>query len=66
MTRDVKVLLLDDLVRQGLALWFDKSQHAALVLWRSVREWADTIYAWARGCGFEGSVVTVEEMQVGG
>lgn len=64
LTRDVKVLLLDDLVRQGLALWFDKSQRSALVLWRSVREWGDVIYAWARGCGLEGSVVTVDEMQV--
>lgn len=59
------MLLLDDLVRQGGALWSDKSQRAALVLWRGIKEWADVIYQWARGCGFEDSVVTVDEMQVG-
>lgn len=62
--RDAKVLFLDDLVKAGSAIWFDKSQRSALVLWRSIPEWADAIYQWARGCGFEDSVVTVEEMQV--
>ncbi|EFN59341.1 hypothetical protein CHLNCDRAFT_19023 [Chlorella variabilis] len=65
LSREFKVLLLDDLVRQGGALWSDKSQRAALVLWRGIKEWADVIYQWARGCGFEDSVVTVDEMQTG-
>lgn len=63
LTRDMKVLLLDDLVKAGSALWFDKAQRAALVLWRSVSEWADAIYGWARANGLQDSVVTVEEMQ---
>lgn len=58
------MLLLDDLVRQGSAVWLDKGQRSALVMWRSIKEWADVIYAWARGCGFEDTVVTVEELQV--
>ena len=57
------MLFLDDLVKAGSALWFDKSQRSALVLWRSIAEWADTIYAWARENGLEDSVVTVDEMQ---
>ena len=64
--REAKVAFLDDLVRAGSALWFDRTQRSALVLWRSVPDWADAIYRWARACGFEDSVVTVEEMQVGG
>lgn len=59
------MLLLDDLVKQGSALWFDRSQRGALILWRGIPEWAELIYRWARGCGFEDSVVTVDEMQVG-
>ena len=43
----MKVLLLDDLVKAGSALWFDKAQRAALILWRAIPEWADVIYAWA-------------------
>lgn len=65
LTRDFKVVLIEDLVRSGNALWFDKSQRAALVLWRTVPEWAAAIHGWARAQGFEDSVVTVEEMQVG-
>ncbi|KAL4859553.1 Vacuolar protein sorting-associated protein 25 [Chlorella vulgaris] len=65
LSREVKVLLLDDLVRQGSAVWLDKGQRSALVMWRSIKEWADVIYAWARGCGFEDTVVTVEELQTG-
>ena len=65
LSRDVKLQLVDDLVKQGSALWFDRSQRSALVLWRPVAEWADVIYGWARGNGLEDSVVTVEEMQVG-
>ncbi|KAL4430744.1 hypothetical protein ABPG75_006000 [Micractinium tetrahymenae] len=65
LTREFKVLLLDDLVRQGSALWSDRAQRAALVLWRAIPEWAELIYRWARGCGFEDSVVTVDEMQSG-
>lgn len=59
----MKVLFLDDLVKAGSALWFDKSQRSALVLWRSIPEWADAIYSWARSNGLEDSVVTVDEMQ---
>lgn len=66
LTRDFKVVLIEDLVKSGNALWFDKAQRAALVLWRTVPEWAAAIHAWARAQGFEDSVVTVEEMQVGG
>ncbi|PSC67362.1 Vacuolar sorting-associated 25 [Micractinium conductrix] len=65
LSRDVKLQLVDDLVKQGSALWFDRSQRSALVLWRPVAEWADVIYGWARGNGLEDSVVTVEEMQTG-
>lgn len=59
----MRVLLLDDLVKAGSALWFDKAQHAALMLWRSVPEWAQLIHAWARDQGLQDSVVTVDEMQ---
>jgi ESCRT-II complex subunit VPS25 len=65
LNREAKVTFLDGLVREGSALWFDKAQRAALILWRSIPEWADVMYGWARGCGFEDSVVTTEEMQVG-
>lgn len=65
LPRDFQVLLIDDLVKQGSALWFDRGQRSALILWRGIPEWAELIYRWARGCGFEDSVVTVDEMQVG-
>ncbi|PRW58242.1 Vacuolar sorting-associated 25 [Chlorella sorokiniana] len=65
LSREMKVLFLDDLVKAGSALWFDKSQRSALVLWRSIAEWADAIYTWARANGLEDSVVTVDEMQTG-
>ena len=35
------------------------------MLWRSVAEWADLIYGWARGVGLEGGVSTLEEMSGG-
>ncbi|KAL4432377.1 hypothetical protein ABPG77_001676 [Micractinium sp. CCAP 211/92] len=65
LPRDFQVLLIDDLVKQGSALWFDRGQRSALILWRGIPEWAELIYRWARGCGFEDSVVTVDEMQSG-
>ena len=59
-------MILDDLVRSGGAEWLDsKTKAACLVLWKSLAEWADTMYAWATAQGLKDSVVTTEELAAG-
>ena len=33
------------------------------MLWRSVAAWADAMYAWAAEYGYQGQVVTVDEVR---
>ncbi len=66
MTRDAKVALLDDVATHGRGAWLDpKSKAQFLVLWKSLDEWGDAIYAWAVAHGLKDSVVTVDEVQRG-
>ena len=56
---------IDDLVQQGNALWVDRTQRQAVVLWKTIPEWAATIAAWARATGMEGAVLGLEDMRHG-
>ena len=47
----------------GNALWLDSSKQQCLVLWHSLRQWADLIADWARS--FAVDVTTVEELSAG-
>ena len=46
-------------------MWLDKDQQQCLLLWRRVDEWADLIAAWARDCGIENTVMTIDELSNG-
>jgi hypothetical protein len=50
----------------GGAEWVDaKAKVSALVLWRSVEQWAEVVAGWARSYGLQDSVMTVEELSSG-
>lgn len=58
-------LFLDDLVKQGHAVWLDKARFKCLILWKKIPEWADTVYKHAVDKGLLETVATVDEL-VGG
>lgn len=63
--REARLAILGDLVAAGQALWFDRGQRQALVLWRTIPEWAAAIAAWARGTGMEGAVLSLADLTSG-
>lgn len=65
LSREARVLFIDDLVQQGNALWFDRGQRQALILWKTIPEWAAAIAVWARAAGMDGAVLTLDDMQHG-
>lgn len=59
LDRGEKRLFLDALVDQGKAIWVDKKDRC-LILWKSVDEWADSVYSWCKDVNE--SVILVEDL----
>ncbi|GAX78043.1 hypothetical protein CEUSTIGMA_g5485.t1 [Chlamydomonas eustigma] len=56
---------LDDLVKEGNALWLDASHQKCLILWKKVQEWASLIHSFAKTYGLSDFVMSVEELSSG-
>lgn len=65
LNREARVSFLDACVQAGHGLWLDKAQRQCLVLWKTLPEWAQTLYQWARSLGLVESVVTLDEISSG-
>lgn len=53
-------MFLDALVDEGKAVWLDTKKDRCLILWKSVEEWADSLYSWCKGSGE--SVILVQDL----
>jgi len=58
-------IVLEDLHKHGCIEWTDKQKKRCFVYWRSPEEWAQLIYAWAKGAGLTGGVCTFHEILAG-
>ncbi|GAB4817881.1 hypothetical protein N2152v2_004927 [Parachlorella kessleri] len=65
LSREARLSFLEACVQSGNGLWLDKGQRQCLILWKTVPEWSQTIYQWARGLGLVESVVTLDELANG-
>ncbi|KAL4524898.1 hypothetical protein Ndes2526B_g07084 [Nannochloris sp. 'desiccata'] len=66
LNRDAKLVFLEDLAAHSRGQWLDgKTRSNFLVLWKTLNEWADSLYTWAVANGLKDSVVTVDEVQRG-
>lgn len=65
LTREAKEVFLGDLVKRGRGMWLDKGQRYCLVLWKTLEDWADTIYELAVGYGLTDDVVILDELSNG-
>lgn len=56
--------ILGTMVAQGKATWEPPRQtRAALLLWRSIDEWAETLFEWASNTGQLNTIMTYYEIQ---
>lgn len=61
-------MIIEALVARGGAVWASGKKspsRKALVLWRSIDDWAALLLRWARSLGHDGSVVTLDEVAEG-
>jgi ESCRT-II complex subunit VPS25 len=56
-----KRVFLDALVEEGNAQWLGESKDKALVLWKSLAEWAEELYAWCKST--QESVLMLDGLQ---
>jgi ESCRT-II complex subunit VPS25 len=59
LDRGEKRVFLDALVEDGKAIWVDKKD-ICLILWKSVDEWADSVYSWCKNTAE--SVILVDDL----
>ncbi|WPT14395.1 Vacuolar protein sorting-associated protein 25 [Picochlorum sp. SENEW3] len=59
LDRGEKRVFLDALVEDGKAIWVDKKD-TCLILWKSVDEWADSVYSWCKNMAE--SVILVDDL----
>lgn len=62
LNADARRLFVGELINGGGGEWLEKGKSRCLVLWRSVAAWAELLYAWAAECGYQGQVVTMDEV----
>ena len=60
-----KLALFDRMASHGYAGWQDSSKRTALVFWRSLDDWADAIYTWAKQSARDDAVMTLDELATG-
>ncbi|CAF4513724.1 unnamed protein product [Rotaria sp. Silwood1] len=58
-------ILLEELRNRGNIEWQDKNKRHCLVLWKSIEEWAKTVYHWITSRGMNGTVCTFYELLYG-
>lgn len=59
------VAVMEELVRTGHAEQIDKGGRWIVFCGKTLQEWADNIYSWARNAGMTGSVCTLFELSEG-
>jgi len=57
--------ILSAAVTAGRAEWLDTSKQRCIVYWRSLEDWAELLYSFARSTGLSDVVMTVEELSSG-
>ncbi|CAF3744850.1 unnamed protein product [Rotaria sp. Silwood1] len=55
-------ILLEELRSRGNIEWEDKNKRRCLILWKSLEEWAKTVYQWITSRGMNGTVCTFYEL----
>mmetsp|Transcript_10902 Transcript_10902/g.40018 ORF Transcript_10902/g.40018 Transcript_10902/m.40018 type:complete len:179 (-) Transcript_10902:168-704(-) len=60
-----KTTLFERMTSQGYAVWVDDTKRTALILWKSLDDWADAIHNWARQSAMDDAVLTLEELSSG-
>ncbi|CAH8574168.1 unnamed protein product [Dicrocoelium dendriticum] len=62
---DLVTSVLEELHKRGNLEWTDKSHKNARIIWRTIEEWADILFKWARSSGHGNSVCTLYELTDG-
>uniref|UniRef100_A0A7S3GJ86 ESCRT-II complex subunit VPS25 n=1 Tax=Palpitomonas bilix TaxID=652834 RepID=A0A7S3GJ86_9EUKA len=57
--------VIDALVEEGRARWMDETKTKFAVLWKSISDWADSIWQWVTSSGHTDSVMTFFELLEG-
>lgn len=65
LSHEAREAFLSALVAEGRAEWLDKSHKKILILWHSIKDWADLIISFVKDNGLEDGVMTVEEIRSG-
>ncbi|KAG6509836.1 hypothetical protein ZIOFF_027843 [Zingiber officinale] len=65
LSHEAREVFLSAMVNEGRAEWMDKGHKKCLLLWLRIQEWADYILNFVKENGFEGSVMTIEEIRSG-
>ncbi|CAF5053011.1 unnamed protein product, partial [Rotaria sp. Silwood1] len=55
-------ILLEELRSRGNIEWEDKNKRRCLILWKSLEEWAKTVYQWITSRGMNGTGCTFYEL----